>query len=413
MANLLQLEELRSRLGESRLQLERHGRELKDEATELVNLGTSDICETFTSKDARRALKYFETMGFLAGILKSDSNVQEQWHDTVLDKLRSLKELVLGQCAGDILEKPALAVGDMQLRLSKLKAWSDAADGALSCEFHGAEVAVNEFFEDMVALPKKQAASGIEGLLPKCKIALHLKHMASEVNASLWDGKASDLQDAAQEALQQTMHLLEISKVASIDLVKGFLKTRDPTDAALLERIKLAFGSLMSARAEVENWRSSITELTVDLERGLSTAISELIEASRTQPLQEEVDLLVREKQFDSLEAPLKSLWAFSQVLPLEIAQKSGAANASADSMRRVLLAAEHVSNELEEFFRDLLASKEVYIEKPMKLLAAFKAARWLDQLCEDMLGWSLGVVLLGVAILLSFAKVLPPQLKI
>ena len=52
--------------------------------------------------------------------------------------------------------------------------------------------------------------------------------------------------------------------------------------------------------------------------------------------------------------------------------------------MRRVCVTAEHLGNDLEEFFKDLLASKEVYLEKSLALLAAFKAASWLDQLRQD-----------------------------
>ena len=80
----------------------------------------------------------------------------------------------------------------------------------------------------------------------------------------------------------------------------------------------------------------------------------------------------------------MKCLEAFRQVLPPEAAEKSGVAHASAESMRRVLVAAEHLGNELDDFFGDLSAGKEAYLEKPLDLLAAFKAALWLDQLCEE-----------------------------
>ena len=80
----------------------------------------------------------------------------------------------------------------------------------------------------------------------------------------------------------------------------------------------------------------------------------------------------------------MKCLGAFRQVLVPEAAAKSGVAHASAESMRRVLVAAEQVGNELDDFFGDLSAGKEAYLEKPLDLFAAFKAASWLDQLCEE-----------------------------
>lgn len=126
LAHLIQLPELQSSLEESRLQLERYDRDLSQRATELVDLGAGETHGTFTAKEAQVALKCFETLGFLGGLLHSDSNVQERWKKTVIDKLRVLKEQVLAavstQGKGDILTKPALAVADMQLQLLRLKA---------------------------------------------------------------------------------------------------------------------------------------------------------------------------------------------------------------------------------------------------------------------------------------------------
>ena len=268
----------------------------------------------------------------------------------------------------------------MQLRLLRLKAWSDADKVTFSSEFDGARTAVNELFQQMVALSSKQSPFGLQDLPTKCKTALHLKHIAFEVNPSLWDGEVIDMEGAAEEAARQAHQLLDKSKAESIELVTSFLTGKDPTNAALLESIRVAFESFMFAQAELRDW----LHLTPELSKCVSMAISELIQVSRPVQLQDEVEKLVREKQFDRLEAPLKSLDAFCRVLPVDAAEKSGAAHASGESMRRVCVTAEHLGNDLEEFFKDLLASKEVYLEKSLVLLAAFKAASWLDQLRQD-----------------------------
>jgi len=184
-------------------------------------------------------------------------------------------------------------VADMQLQLLRLKAWSDADQVTFSSEFHGARMAVNELFQQMVALSTTQSAFGLQDLPAKCKTALHLKHVASEANPSLWDGEVIDMEGAAQEAVWQAHQLLEKSKAESIELVTSFLTAKDPTNLPLLGSIGVAFESLMSAEAELQHSPDQ------SLSKCLSTVISEVMEASRPQQLTDEVDKLVREKRFD------------------------------------------------------------------------------------------------------------------